>query len=475
MRPRKAQSDQSLVTPITENGIVHTRAFDQAVAYLEEVMIGEGGLYLITGPNQIGKTTVLQHIASTADERFFVVVSSIRSIDVDNLSAILNQVLSINQAGAQDPKALALRYFLKLGTLQSKDKRLILMLDDIEEIHSSGIDLLKALLQMKTENVQLITIVLCGNDQLDQMMDHSYRWGVQRFIRSTHRMSPVNPTQTAVFADSYTISQGSRSIPFTARAKASLHRLAQGVPGVTIELAERAYNIARSVGGRHITASMVNAAVTGRYRSVTQRLTRAGAGVMVVGLLLLVPTILLDRDPLDQIIVEQTPPPQITFDSSPLPAVVATPEVGTQNRYTGPLINLTEDNIAAREVTKGEDLLGSINTPEERTQITSTGPSNNEPDSFFAVENRPSTGTPPGRTAISAFNLTIPALALTEAVTSNSNPSAVTAEIIIIDVPVAGLRYMNPSFVKDIPDTLAAYQWLYRSFNHQISAPVASL
>ncbi len=118
------------------NEAAHTASLARTSAFLTGILEGGAGLYLLTGTSGIGKTTAIEHAVAQADERTIAIVHSLRRINVDNLSDLLGHTLGVKVQDNQPPAARALRYFLKLGTIRSKGRKLVLILDDVEEVHS---------------------------------------------------------------------------------------------------------------------------------------------------------------------------------------------------------------------------------------------------------------------------------------------------------------------------------------------------
>jgi len=67
-----------------------------------------------------GKSLVLDWCRQQAPDNIIHVATPIRRVDFDNLSQFLSHVLRVQQSPDITPQALALRYFLKLGTLRTK-------------------------------------------------------------------------------------------------------------------------------------------------------------------------------------------------------------------------------------------------------------------------------------------------------------------------------------------------------------------
>lgn len=210
--------------------IIHTSRFDQATEFINQGLTGDAGLYLLCGEPEVCKTSVIEYCRSHADDSVSILKHSIRRIDADNLSAALNEAFNVLENTSLEPQGLALRHFLKLGTLYSKGQRFVLILDDVETIHSGGAELIKALLQMKADKDGLLTILLCGETSLAQALDQSYRWGVQKFIKRVFHIKPLDLAESEKFIDQIAKLRRTKPIVFNQKAKTLLYQLAEGIP-----------------------------------------------------------------------------------------------------------------------------------------------------------------------------------------------------------------------------------------------------
>ena len=100
--------------------IVHTSMFDQAIGFINQILAGDAGQYLLCGKPEGGKILVIEYRRTHADDSVNILTHSIRLIDADNLSALLNNIFGVAENKSLEPQGPALRYFLKLGTLYLK-------------------------------------------------------------------------------------------------------------------------------------------------------------------------------------------------------------------------------------------------------------------------------------------------------------------------------------------------------------------
>ena len=340
------ESDLRLERPGNLPAIVHTTSFDQAARYVDQILAEGTGLYLLTGEPEIGKTTVLEYCGSRSDESVKLLFHKFRRIDADNLSALLNEAFGVATNAALEPQGLALRYFLKLGTLHSKGQRFVLVIDDVETIHSSGAELIKALLQMKAENEGLVTILLCGDTSLGAVLDKSYRWGIQKLIKEVFEMQPLGAVESGAFIDQIPQIKLTTPVIYKPKAKTLLYKASAGVPGKLLRLGNLAGKIAKKSDSPTVTPAMAKIAAGKESQSIGTGFSgidwRWPAAALIV---LLIPIVLWtqgvfqseDEDTYSQVMdVEEK------ISSQPN-SIVPAPQTETGNVL--PDIAIVEDNI----------------------------------------------------------------------------------------------------------------------------------
>ncbi|MBX2867501.1 MAG: AAA family ATPase [Acidiferrobacterales bacterium] len=336
-------------------GIAISKGFRETVSFLYQLFADGAGIYLLTGQDGVGKSTALRYAEQHAPDDVVVIIYSFRRIDVDNLSDLLGHTLGVKVPQELPPEARALRYFLKLGTIRSKGKRLILMLDDVQELHSSGAELLKALVNMKDKTGPLITVVLCGNTSLNAFLDTSYRWGIQRLIRKNHEMQGFTQSELPDLVERIRESGAQRIPPVKSSALQTLFRFSAGIPGKAVELIDSSSQIAQKYGYRAISSRMIRGAKYGEFKTWPGLLTQFTVkSALAMSLLLLAPATIFHQslqqqqaDILPEAVVTSSPEP--TSAPSPANDIPAEPEIieaGSPTTLPEPVIASIADDIA---------------------------------------------------------------------------------------------------------------------------------
>jgi len=332
--------------------VARSDGFKETNRFLQHLIDGDTGIFLLTGEEGVGKTTALRYAKHNAPDNVVVIIHSFRRLDVDNLSDLLGHTLGVKVPMDLPPEARALRYFLKLGTIRSKGKRLVLMLDNVRELHYSGAEMLKALVKMKDKSGPLISVLLCGNPELNSVLDSSYRWGIHRLIRKNHVMEGFTRKELDGLVDNLIEGNPELEFPLQPSALPSLAQLSEGNPGKVLKLLEGGTQIAYDYNYQSISSRMLKGARSGNFRTVGHiSVLFAIKALVVFALILLVPITLFQSD-LQQRLAG-SPPADITslteFTAADTSTVTTSPVV-TATSDDQPEIVATADEITLQEI-----------------------------------------------------------------------------------------------------------------------------
>ncbi len=439
-----SESASTVVTGVS--GIALSEGFQATLSFLDRLFAEGAGIYLLTGVSGVGKSTALRYAEQHAPDDVVTIIYSFRRIDVDNLSDLLGHTLGVKVPQELPPEARALRYFLKLGTIRSKGKRLILMLDDVQELHSSGAELLKALVNMKDESGPLITVVLCGNSSLNVFLDKSYRWGIQRLIRENHEMAGFTRQELPNLVESITRSPGQQSPPLKSSALETLFKLSAGIPGKVVRLLEAATWIARKHHYRSISSRILRGAETGDFKTLPALATQFTAKAAVaMSLLLLVPATLFQQNLQQQ---RADVPPLAVVSNSPKPATSETRSdaINSEAEAQGiasepeatlpaPVIASVADDISPTpSIRHAEEQVPESIAAQDVSAVTAVSPGQTQSDAAFAsftwrIEPAPSQ---PAGFEITSFNQSIPS--------ERDNLRRMLGESVLVIPPATGLE-----------------------------------
>ena len=247
--------------------IVRTNELSRAVAFIQSVIDNGSGLYLFTGDQGVGKSTTLFYCKSKVEDNIMLVFKRLRNIDSSSLSTIIDEAIDVTSDESETAKKKGLRYYLKLSTLHAKKKKLVLILDDVEQIQPSGAEFLATLLGMKVRDDILITVILTGEKTLNTRLDSSFQWGVQQHIKDEFIMEGLSLNQTSRFIDVHPLIRTSKYLAFSPQAVKKIHQHTGGHPGKLISIGADATAIARKHQKEMVSGRMVDGAISGNYKT----------------------------------------------------------------------------------------------------------------------------------------------------------------------------------------------------------------
>jgi len=269
---------------------------------------------------------------------------------------------------------------------------------------------------MKDKSGPLISVLLCGNPELNSVLDSSYRWGIHRLIRKNHVMEGFTRKELDGLVDNLIEGNPELEFPLQPSALPSLAQLSEGNPGKVLKLLEGGTQIAYDYNYQSISSRMLKGARSGNFRTVGHiSVLFAIKALVVFALILLVPITLFQSD-LQQRLAG-SPPADITslteFTAADTSTVTTSPVV-TATSDDQPEIVATADEITLQEIAQDkviESAQQQIETEQNRIleplEAMQAILDRTNPDS--QVVDPPTQATLPGPpTVLDSFNLRIP-------------------------------------------------------------------
>ncbi len=141
-------------------------------------------------------------------------------------------------------------------------RRAVLCLDEAQAIPLETLEVLRLLSNLETERRKLLQVVLFGQPELDERLDHPSIRQLRQRIAFSCRLVPFTRTETAGYlAHRMRVSGYAGESPFSPRAVSRLHRASRGVPRLLNILAHKALMAAFGDGREVVTGRQVRAAV----------------------------------------------------------------------------------------------------------------------------------------------------------------------------------------------------------------------
>src|SRR5688500_13368912 len=234
----------------------HTEAF----AHLEFGRRERGGFIVITGEVGTGKTTLARYFLSRLDARTataFVLYPALSGAEL--LRSILDD-LHVPAAGTSMKASVdALHRFLLQARADGRD--VVLLIDEAQDLSTEVLEQVRLISNLETDTEKLITIVLMGQSELQEMLARRELRQLAQRITARYHLAPLDAAATADYIrHRLEVAGGAGKVGFTRGALSAVHRLSGGIPRLVNLICDRALLAGYVRGERTIDAGMVRRA-----------------------------------------------------------------------------------------------------------------------------------------------------------------------------------------------------------------------
>lgn len=200
-----------------------------AVNLLEYGMLSQAGFIVISGEVGAGKTTIIRRYLRTAGPDVTVGVITNSNKGFGRLLSWVAMAFELDHRG-RDYVKLYNRFVEFLLTQYAAGKRVVLIIDEAQNLKADTLEELRMLSNVNNEKDQLLQIVLVGQPELlDTLKRPELRQFVQR-IAIHCNLDPLDAAETAQYIRHRLGVVGGRSGLFTGNACAAVHYFTEGVP-----------------------------------------------------------------------------------------------------------------------------------------------------------------------------------------------------------------------------------------------------
>ncbi|MBF0266077.1 MAG: AAA family ATPase, partial [Gammaproteobacteria bacterium] len=209
----------------------NSKGHNKAYSYMQYGLSQGEGFIVVTGDIGTGKTTIVKHLIDELDLNTFIVKQLVTTyIDGSDLLEMVCESFDIASEGMTKAARInKLDQYLKYA--YQKNKRVILIIDEVQNLPMKTVEELRMLSNFQLDNKPLIQSFLVGQKEfIPTLKSNSLEQLRQRVIASCH-LGPLNAEETKEYIQ-YRISTAGRAQDdlFDNETYYLIHEFTEGVP-----------------------------------------------------------------------------------------------------------------------------------------------------------------------------------------------------------------------------------------------------
>jgi len=255
------------------------------------------GVVVITGEIGAGKTTLLRTLVRNLDSSTIVAYIFNPVLSAIELLQTINADLGLPATSTSKKDLIDhLNHFLL--EQQTAGRRVVVIVDEAQDLEPAVLEQLRLLSNLETEREKLVQIILVGQPELREILTRPDLAQLDQRVTLRWHLGPLNEAETAEYVRHRirVAADGKEPVHFTAKALASVYRLARGIPRLINILCHRALLIGYTREERQIDSPTILQAAKelGRTEPASVRVfSRMLTSPLLVGMLIFLGTAML--------------------------------------------------------------------------------------------------------------------------------------------------------------------------------------
>jgi type II secretory pathway predicted ATPase ExeA len=226
-----------------------------AFAMLEFGVMNSAGFTVITGEIGCGKTTLLRYLLKRLDSHVAVGLISNTPRGPDGLLAWV--MMSLNQPFEGSYPTLFKRFHQFLYDEYSKGRRVILIVDEAQNLGLEALEELRMLSNINADKYQFLQIILVGQAQLKDMLRTPQLVQFAQRVSSDFHLKPLNVREVGEYIEYRLKAVGSTRRLFSDSACKLIAEASNGIPRTINILCDTALVYGYAASAHEVNADVV--------------------------------------------------------------------------------------------------------------------------------------------------------------------------------------------------------------------------
>jgi len=254
-----------------------SRIHEEVLAHLNYAAAYGEGFVEITGEVGTGKTTLCRMFLENLDENTEAAYIFNPKLDALQLLKAINDEFGI-ASDTDSVKALIDRLNTFLLEQKAKGKRVLLLIDEAQNLNSDVLEQLRLLSNLETTTSKLLQIILVGQPELGELLVTGDLRQLNQRITLTCHLVPLTFAETrAYIRHRIHVASHNPGLEFSAGAYRSIFKYSGGVPRLINIVCDRALLTAYTCNKHRITYPIVKRAL----RELNRKTTRAAKPMLL--------------------------------------------------------------------------------------------------------------------------------------------------------------------------------------------------
>ena len=209
---------------------------------------GEGFIKVI-GEVGSGKTLLCRKLLENLDSQFVTAYIPNPDLTPIEIRKAFAREIGLDPTQWQDQHELLTALYQHLISLHANGKKIIFLIDEAQALSDEGLETIRLLTNLETENAKLVQVVLFAQPELDQRLNQDKLRQLKQRISFSYRLPLMNRDDLDTYLNHRLAKAGyTHGNLFSLSAKNLLFRASRGIPRVVNILSHKALLVAYGKG-----------------------------------------------------------------------------------------------------------------------------------------------------------------------------------------------------------------------------------